>query len=163
MYCRNNCRLCDKILISTAVAVIGENLVISLPEGNYGNGCRYCIVIAQTIPDTATINMPVYIALGSDTATIYPLVRCDCSQVTACAIRTRTRYPVVVSTSATSAVFKVLKNLSCAPSNVLSSIPAPAAPTPSNSVDSVSMNIESMGDSKSISKTVTTKTVLKKE
>ena len=165
MYCNNNCRLCNRLVISTAVAVVGTDLVISIPQANYGNGCRYCIVVAQSIPDTATINMPVYVAIGTDTTTLYPLTRCDCAQVTACAIRTRTRYPVIVSTNATSATFKVLKNLSCAPNNALSSVPAPTAPAPTVQAAAVLTNedLETMGDSRNVSKTVTTKTVLKKE
>ena len=69
------------------------------------------------------------ITIGTDT-TVYPMVRCDCTQVTACALRTRTRYPMKVATTATSAVFKVLRNLSCAPDNRLAAVPVPATPAP---------------------------------
>jgi hypothetical protein len=83
--------------------------------------------VAQTIPTTATISMPVAISIGGDTTTVYPIVNCDCSQVTACAIRTRTKYGLRISTSATSAVFKSLKPLCCYPTDTLAVIPAPAA------------------------------------
>lgn len=123
----SNCKLCDNIIISTAVTVVTvdgvDTLVINIPAATYGNCCRYCLVIAQTIPTTATIAMPVAISIGGDTTTVYPLVRCDCAQVTACDIRTRTKYPVIVSTNTTGGVFKVLKNLSCAPNNNLPSLP----------------------------------------
>ncbi len=110
----------------TVVAVDGvDTLVIDLPAGNYGNHCKYCIVIAQTIPDTATVNMPVAFSIGGVTTTVYPFTRCDCAQVTACAIRTRTVYPVIVSTDAISGVFKSLGGLSCYPNNVLDSLPVP--------------------------------------
>lgn len=127
MACKASCRLCDKIRISQSVTFADDTLLIDLPAGNYEDGNKYCIVIAQTIPDTATINAPVAFTIGGVTTTTYPFVRCDCSQVTACAIRTRTRYSTVVSTNATSGVFKSLGGLSCAPNNQLTSIPAPAA------------------------------------
>lgn len=127
MACKASCRLCDKIRISQSVTFTDDTLLIDLPAGNYEDGNKYCIVIAQAIPDTATINAPVAFTIGGVTTTTYPFVRCDCSQVTACAIRTRTRYSTVVSTNATSGVFKSLGGLSCAPNNQLTSIPAPAA------------------------------------
>jgi hypothetical protein len=71
--------------------------------------------------------MPVAISIAGVVTTVYPLVRCDCAQVTACAIRTRTKYPVIVSTNATGGVFKVLKGLSCAPNNALASLPVETA------------------------------------
>ncbi len=106
--------------------------MIDLPAGSYGNGCKYCVVIAQSIPDTTTINAPVAFTIGGDATTTYPFVRCDCSQVTACAVRTRTRYSTIVSTNATSGVFKSMGGLSCSPNNQLLSLPVPetaAAPT----------------------------------
>ena len=128
MSCNRNCnRLCPNLIISTSVAVVTVNgvdtLLINIPAGTYRNGCKYCIVVAQAIPATATINMPVAVSIGGDTATVYPLTNRCCAQVTACAIRTRTRYPVCVSTSATGGTFKVLSGLSCAPNNALASLP----------------------------------------
>lgn len=135
MNCDKNCnRLCPNLVISTSVAVVTVNgtdtLLINIPEGTYKNGCKYCIVVAQTIPATATINMPVAVSIGGDTTTVYPLTNKCCAQVTACAIRTRTRYPVCVSTSATGGSFKVLSGLSCAPNNALESLPAPTTAAP---------------------------------
>lgn len=130
--CNNNCKICKNIVISDSVSVVAvggvNTLVINVPSQSFSDGQRVCLIVAQTIPATATINMPVAVSIGGDTTTVYPIVKCNCAQVTACAIRTRTRYPLKVSTTATSAVFKVLKCLPCAPSNTLSSIPAPAAP-----------------------------------
>ena len=128
MSCNRNCNtLCPNLIISTSVAVVTVNgvdtLLINIPAGTYRNGCKYCIVVAQAIPATATINMPVAVSIGGDTATVYPLTNRCCAQVTACAIRTRTRYPVCVSTSATGGTFKVLSGLSCAPNNALASLP----------------------------------------
>lgn len=130
MACKPSCRLCDRLVISQSVTVITVNgtdtLVIDLPTRVYGDGCKYCIVIAQTIPDTATINMPVAFSIGGVTTTVYPFVRCDCSQVSACSIRTRTRYSTVVSTNATGGVFKSLGGLSCCPNNNLATLPVSA-------------------------------------
>ncbi len=133
MSCINqNCSLCPNIVISTSVTVVAvggtDTLVIDVPAQSFANGQKVCLVVAQTIPATATINMPVAISIGGVTTTVYPITNACCAQITACAIRTRRRYPLLVSTTATGAVFKSLGGLSCAPSNVLSSIPAPVAP-----------------------------------
>lgn len=134
MSCNKNCnRLCPNLIISTAVTLVTvegtDTLLINIPEGTYKNGCKYCIVVAQSIPSTATINMPVAVSIGGDTATVYPLTNRCCAQVTACAIRTRTRYPVCVSTSATGGTFKVLSGLYCAPNNALASLPVTTTTT----------------------------------
>lgn len=125
--CNTNCRLCNNIVISDSVTFADGNLVIDVPATSFLDGQRLCLVVAQSIPAATTITAPVVISIGGDTTTLYPLVRCDCAQVTASAIRTRTRYPLRVSTTATGAVFKVLAGLSCAPSNALRAIPATVA------------------------------------
>jgi hypothetical protein len=120
-------------VISTAVTVITvggtDTLVIDLPAGSYTNACKYCVVVAQTIPSTATINMPVAFSIGGDTTVVYPFINCNCVQVTACGIRTRTKYPVVVFTNTTSDVFRSTRHICCYPADNLTSIPAPAAAT----------------------------------
>lgn len=127
MACKSSCKLCKNLIISQSVTVITidgtDTLVIDLPSRFYGDGCKYCIIIAQTIPTTATIAMPVAFSIDGDTTTVYPFVRCDCSQVTACSVRTRTRYSTIVSTNATGGVFKSLGGLSCCPTNNLESLP----------------------------------------
>lgn len=130
MACSNVCKLCNRIIISTAVAFTGGNLVITIPAGAYQNHEKYCIIVAQNIPATTTINAPVFIQIGTGT-TLYPLQKCDCSQATACGIRTRTRYSVRVATTPTAGSFKLLGNLCCAPNNNLTSIngTAPAVAT----------------------------------
>lgn len=128
MACKPVCRLCDKIRISTAVEFTGGNLVITLPAGSYENGEKYCIVVAQSIPDATTINAPVVIQIGEGTEQ-YPLQRCNCSQATACNIRTRTRYSTVVVTNPTSGSFRLLGRTCCAPNNNLLSIDGTAPTT----------------------------------
>ena len=126
--CCKPCRLCERLIISQGITFANGTLTINLPAGSYTDGCKYCIVLAQTIPDTATITAPVVITIGAGTET-YPLVRCDCTQATACALRTRTRYPVRVSTNASGGTFKLLGRICCAPVNALRAIDgtAPAA------------------------------------
>ncbi len=115
------CKLCDRLIISEAVTFADGTLTINLPAGSYGDGCRYCIVIAQTIPAETTITAPVVITIGDGTEE-YPLVGCDCAQVTACALRTRTRYAVKVVTSTTGGTFRMLGRGCCAPVNNLAAI-----------------------------------------
>lgn len=133
MACKPVCKLCDKLVLSQSVSFTGGNLEINLPAGSYNNGEKYCIVVAQAIPDTTTINAPVVITIGAGTA-LYPLTKRNCAQVTACGIRTRTRYSVCVVTNATGGSFRMLGQPCCSPSNNLTSIdgtspdtPAPAA------------------------------------
>lgn len=121
MSCKTVCKLCDKLVISQSVTFSDGNLIIDLPAGSYNDGCKYCIVVAQSIPATTTINAPVVITIGTGTQQ-YPLLKCDCSQATACSIRTRTRYSTCVETTPTSGVFRLLGKTCCAPSNNLRGI-----------------------------------------
>ena len=63
------CRLCPNLVISDAVTVVTvdgvDTLVIDIPAGGcYCDNKRVCLVVAQTIPATATINQPVAISIG---------------------------------------------------------------------------------------------------
>ena len=129
MSCRPICQLCDKIRISQAVTFTDGNLIINLPAGSYNDGEKICIILAQTIPAVTTINAPAFITIGTGTQQ-YPLTKSDCSQVTACALRTRTRYSVCVSTTATGGTFKLIGKPCCAPNNRLTSINGTAPTTP---------------------------------
>ena len=129
MACKPVCRLCDKLILSNSVSYNGTNLVINIPAGSYNNGEKYCIVVAQAIPDTTTINAPVVITVGAGTA-LYPLTKRNCAQVTACGIRTRTRYAVCVVINATGGSFRMLGQPCCSPSNNLTSIDGTAPETP---------------------------------
>ena len=122
MSCKNVCKLCDKLIISTAVTfTAGTGLVITIPAGSYNDGCKYCLVVAQTIPAATTINAPVFIQIGTGTE-LYPVNKCDCTQLTACGVRTRTKYSTKVETSPTSGIFKLLGKPCCQPNNNLRSI-----------------------------------------
>lgn len=155
MACKPSCKLCKRLIISQSITVVTvdgvDTLVVDLPSQAYNNGEKYCIVFAQTIPTTATISMPVAFSIGGDTTTIYPFVRCSCSQVTACSIRTRTRYSTVVSTTATGGVFKSLGGLSCCPVNNLTSLPISTT-----TVTPTVTNLVANGSPSKVTKTTTT-------
>ena len=132
MNCNGNCnKLCPNYIISQSVTVVAidgvDTLVIDIPAGFYRNGCKYCIIIAQSIPAEATVTMPVAVSIGGDTTTVYPLVCSrNCLQAVACQVSTRTKYCTTVQTNATSGVFKVLYGLGRYCPEVLSTLPIPA-------------------------------------
>lgn len=130
MSCPTHKKLCNKLIISTSVAFTDGNLVINLPEGTYLNNEKYCIVVAQSIPAETTITAPVVITIGTDTTT-YPLLNCNCTNVTACAINTRTRYSTRVRTDISTGSFVLLGKVPCSQcNNTLLSLPAPVVTTP---------------------------------
>ena len=131
MACKSVCQVCKKLVISQAIKFTDNTLIVDLPAGSYQDGCKYCIIFAQTIPQTATIGSNVVFTIGSGTVQ-YPLVNRCCRPVTACGIRTRTKYSVVVETTASGATFKMLGNPACSPSNNLTAIngTAPTTDTP---------------------------------
>ncbi len=127
MSCSNCNRLCERLVISNSVTFTDGNLVINIPQDNYRNNEKYCIVVAQNIPETTTITAPVVITIGTGTTT-YPLVYCDCTDVYACSINTRTRYSVRVRTGMGGGVFSMLKKLPCSRcTNQPASLPVEAA------------------------------------
>lgn len=128
MACKNICRLCDRLVISQAVTFAGGELTINLPAGSYGNGEKYCVVIAQTIPAETTITAPVSVTIGAGTET-YPLTSANCAQVLAASLRTRTRYAVRVATTAAGGAFRLIGKPCCAPSNALAAIDGTAPAT----------------------------------
>ena len=121
MACRNTCQLCERLVISDSVTFTTPNLIIDIPAGSYTNGEKYCIVVAQSIPAAATITAPVFVTIGGGTE-LYPLTNSCCAQLTACAIRTRTKYSTRVVTTATGGSFKLLGKACCAPNNSLVAI-----------------------------------------
>lgn len=131
MACKSVCQVCKKLVISQAINFTDNTLIVDLPAGSYQDGCKYCIIFAQAIPQTATIGSNVVFTIGSGTVQ-YPLVNRCCRPVTACGIRTRTKYSVVVETTASGATFKMLGNPACSPSNNLTAIngTAPTTDTP---------------------------------
>lgn len=160
MNCNRPCnKLCPNFIISDSISVVTvggvDTLVIDIPAGSYGNCKSYCIITAQPIPATATVNQPVAISIGGDTTTVYPLVCCKTGlQAVACQINTRSRYKVCVRTSATSGSFVVQYGLGSCFTNNLASLPAPTTTTATATVRSFSATP---------SKTTKTVTTTKKE
>lgn len=113
MSCSPVKRLCKRLVISQTVTFTDDTLVINIPAGAYANCEKYCIVVAQNIPDETTINAPVVITIGDDTTTTYPLLNCNCTAVTACSINRRTRYSVVVNTGIADGAFSLIGKLPC--------------------------------------------------
>ena len=121
MSCNAACRLCDRLIISEAVTFADGTLTINLPAGAYNNREVYCIVVAQTVPLTATRYAPVVITIGDGTVE-YPLTNRCGVQVTQEAINTRTRYKTVVSTNAAGGTFRIVNRNIVVPQNALTSI-----------------------------------------
>jgi len=46
MSCPNYKRLCKRLVISEAVTFADDTLTINIPEGNYNDCEKYCIVVA---------------------------------------------------------------------------------------------------------------------
>ena len=109
--CIKNCRLCDRFILSSAVNfdTATNTLIIDLPANSYGNCEKYCIVIAQAIPEPTTINATVVFTIGGGT-TQYPFVNCDCTPVYASQVRTRRIYQTKVNTAVDTGVFKYVGN-----------------------------------------------------
>lgn len=126
--CNSVCSLCRNLVISESVTFDGTSLVVNLPAGSYNNCSKYCIILAQTIPTTTTIGAPVVITIGTGTQQYQLLNKC-CRPVTACGVRTRTRYAVVVETTATTAVFRMLGRPCCQPNNNLTAVDGTAPAT----------------------------------
>lgn len=127
MSCKPVCSLCPNLVISQSVTFTAPNLVINIPAGSYDNCQKVCIVVAQAIPAATTVNAPVVITIGEGTEQ-YPLTTSCCRQVTACGIRTRTRYSTCVVTSPTGGSFRMIGKPCCMPNNDLSAIDG-TAPT----------------------------------
>ena len=125
--CYNSCDECPRKIYSSGVSIVTvdgvDTLVIDIPQQTFVNKQKGCLIITQNIPEAATLYMPVAISIGGVTTTVYNVVTCNCNQVTAPMLRTRRRYPFIVSANATTGVFKILKNLSCAANNAVATIP----------------------------------------
>lgn len=113
MECIKNCKLCKNLVLSTAINydAATDTVIVGLPANTFGNCQKYCIVLAQTIPETATINSQVVFTVGTN-PTQYPFLNKNCVPVYATQIRTRKIYPIRVNTSVNEGVFKYVGNCS---------------------------------------------------
>ena len=128
MSCNNVCKLCSNLIISEAINFdpTTNSLDITIPNSCYRNCQKVCIVVAQTIPASTTINALVYIVVNG---TRFPLQRFDCSQAVATEIRTRTKYSTRVVTNTVSGAFRLLgRTYACCPES-LQTLPIPTTTT----------------------------------
>lgn len=121
MACKPVCKFCRQLVFSQAVTFAAGTLTINIPAGSYANGCMYCIAVVQDIPAEATITAPVVITIGDGTAE-YPLIGSCCQQITACGIRSRTRYKTKVVTDATGGSFRLMGKACCSPNYALAGL-----------------------------------------
>lgn len=111
--CNRNCgKLCPNLVTSTSVTA-GTSLVINVPFVRE----KFCLVLTQNIPDTATINLPVVLTIGAGT-TEYSVVDCNGIPVTAGSLQTRTRYPVVIYSANNVITFQIKRKLMTTCSNI---------------------------------------------
>lgn len=167
----NDCpnRLCSHYIVSTSLTVVTvdgvDTLLIDIPAGTYNNCEKYCLIIAQTRPANVTVDMPVAISIGGNTTTVYPLI-CGrtCLQAVGCQVSGRSRVQVYIQTNTTSGVFKAVCGLGRYCPTVLSSLPVVTPAVATAEVASITpTEVQAMSNAKNVSKTVTTKTVLKAE
>lgn len=125
-----NCKLCNRFILSQSITFDGTSLVVNLPANSYQNGYKYCIVLAQAIPTTTTINAPVVFTIGTGT-TQYPFLNCDCTPIRACQVSTRKIYQTRVNTAVSTGVFKYIGKccLPCSTTTVAQSIPVTTTTT----------------------------------
>lgn len=126
MECIKNCKLCKKFILSTAINydATTNTVIVGLPANTFENCQRYCIVLAQTLPEAATINSQVVFTIGTNT-TQYPFLNKNCAPVYVSQVRTRRIYPIKVNTTINEGVFKYVGNcpLPCANRAVSDSLP----------------------------------------
>ena len=115
MECIRDCKLCNRLVLSTAINydATTDRVLVGLPADVFANGQKYCIVLAQAIPTAATINSQVFFTIGTN-PTQYSFVDRCCTPIYATQIRTRKIYSVKVNTSIDTGVFKYVG--SCLPS-----------------------------------------------
>lgn len=85
------------ILLTTNVEVLGNNLVLTIPDQTYINCKNYTVRIAQSIPTAATGTMPVAIKIGEDGSTLYNIVRRCGHYLYSDQIRSRRNYTLRVA------------------------------------------------------------------
>ena len=65
-----SCSKCYYLVKSTAIAISGTDLQITIPTTTLQNGQPLCVVLAQSIPSGVTADMPVQIVDGTSTLNV---------------------------------------------------------------------------------------------
>lgn len=129
MSCKNVCRLCPSLIISESVLFdpTTNSLDITIPNNSYRSGDKVCIVVAQSIPSSTTINALVYIVVNG---VRFPLQKCNCVQAVASEIKSRTKYSTRVVTNTVSGAFRLLGTINfCSQPDNLISLPVDTTAT----------------------------------
>ena len=94
------CGGCEHFVRTNSVTLVGNVLVLNIPQKSYSNKEKVCICVAQAIPTVTSVNT-VAITIGTST-TQYPLrTRCG-NNVYADQIRSRKVYRTNVATDTAS-------------------------------------------------------------
>lgn len=123
--CIRNCKVCNNLVPTIAVAVSDGFLTLSIENMNLVNRQKVCLMIVQAIPSAAG-NLPVQINVNGQNMPIYN--KCG-NYVRADQLRTRRVYPLILGT--TPPHFTICANL-CPTSYVQPSIPIPTATPPAS-------------------------------
>lgn len=70
------CGGCIHFIKSTAITVTGGNVIITLPSETVRNCEKFCICLAQNIPEGATSDTPVFVEFTEITGTFSLINRC---------------------------------------------------------------------------------------
>ena len=69
-YTCGSCHQCPYLVKSTAIAIVGTTLQITIPTMTLTNKQPLCVVLAQTIPSGVTADMNVQIVDGTSTINV---------------------------------------------------------------------------------------------
>lgn len=89
------CNGCARFAKTTAVAVVGGNLQLTIPNTTINNHQRLCICIAQAIPGTVTPDTPVTVLVNG---TAFSVITSCANKVYADQVKPRTILHVVAAT-----------------------------------------------------------------
>lgn len=107
--CRNRrCQVCRNLIVSTGIAVAGDNLVINIPTTVLDNRQKVCLLLAQTIPAAGTL--PVVITDGT---AVIALIRPDGNYVRAEQLRVRVILNMTIATTPPTAIVRNTCCLAC--------------------------------------------------
>lgn len=103
--CIRNCKVCDNLIPTTAMAVSTGFLTLTIANMTLMDRQKICLMTAQPIP-TAAGNLPVQVSVNGQNMPVYN--RCG-NYVRADQLRSRRVYPLIVGT--TPAHFTACANL----------------------------------------------------
>lgn len=122
-----------KTILTTAVTISGNNLVLTVPAMTFENCRDYIIRIAQDIPLTATNLMNVAIKIGT-APTLYAVVRKCGHNLYANQLRTRRNYSLKVAADVQRFVL-MCGEVKCSNCGTIATIPASAATVTASEVE----------------------------